>query len=105
LALTLLASAVGIAAMYSSPADAQICTLTASGATYQIPAAGHYDTTPTTNFTGVGTGDYLFEDGWWFRVSGDTQETAFPAPTTTTCAAAAGTITWADVAARGLFSA
>jgi hypothetical protein len=28
-----------------------------------------------------------------------------PAPTTTTCAASAGTITWADVNTRGLFSA
>jgi hypothetical protein len=84
---------------------AQACTLTASGASYAIPAASHYDATQTVNFTGVGTGDMLFEDGWWFRVQGDTQEFFFPAPTTTTCAAAAGTITWDDVGARGLFRA
>ncbi|MEQ1644850.1 MAG: hypothetical protein ABL959_15480, partial [Pyrinomonadaceae bacterium] len=85
--------------------NAQICTLTAGGASYLIPAASHYDATQTSNLTGVGTGDYLFEDGWWFRVSGDTQEFFFPAPTTTTCAGAGGTITWSDVSARGLFSA
>ena len=96
-----------VAILLSAPAFvvAQICTLTASAATYVIPAASHYDASQTSNLTGVGTGDYLFEDGWWFRVQGDTQETFFPAPTTTTCAAAAGTITWDDVGARGLFRA
>jgi hypothetical protein len=94
-----------LAVLIPTMAQAQLCTLTGGGATYTIPAASHYDATPIVNFTGVGTGDYLFEDGWWFRVSGDTQEFFFPAPTMTTCAAAAGTITWADVAARGLFSA
>lgn len=88
-----------------SPGQAQLCTLTAGSATYTIPATSHYDTTQVSNLTGIGTGDYVFEDGWWFRVSGDTQESFFPAPTSTTCAAAAGTITWADVNARGLFSA
>lgn len=100
-----LAALVALAVLAPAMAGAQLCTLTASGATYTIPAASHYDTTQTSNLTGVGTGDYLFEDGWWFRVSGDTAESFFPAPTSTTCAAAAGTITWADVNARGLFSA
>ncbi len=100
---TVLLATLGLAAT-SSPLEAQACTIVATAATYAIPAASHYDTSPTVNLTGVGTGDYLFEDGWWFRVAGDTQETAFPAPTTTTCAGAAGTITWTDVAARGLFS-
>src|SRR6185436_10356343 len=99
------AGMLAVAAMAPAMAHAQICTLTAGGATYGIPAASHYDGTQTSNFTGVGTGDYVFEDGWWFRVSGDTQESFFPTPTTTTCAAAAGTITWADVNTRGLFSA
>ena len=100
-----LAGVLAVAVMTPALANAQICTLTAGGASYVIPAASHYDATQTSNFTGVGTGDYVFEDGWWFRVSGDTQEFFFPAPTTTTCAGAAGTITWADVSARGLFSA
>ncbi len=96
-----------IAAIVLAPASAhaQICTIVAGSATYTIPAASHYDATQTSNLTGIGTGDYLFEDGWWFRVAGDAQEFFFPAPTSTTCAAAAGTITWADVSARGLFSA
>ncbi len=103
--LSTLAGMFVLAALANSAADAQICTLTAGGASYLIPAASHYDATQTSNLTGVGTGDYVFEDGWWFRVSGDTQESFFPVPTTTTCAAAAGTITWTDVSARGLFSA
>ena len=105
LATIVAAAALALFVGYASPGQAQICTLTAGGATYTIPAASHYDATQTSNLTGIGTGDYIFEDGWWFRVSGDTQESFFPAPTTTTCAAAAGTITWADVNSRGLFSA
>jgi len=103
--LSTLAGMLVVAAMVPTLANAQICTLTSSGATYTIPAASHYDGTQTSNLTGVGTGDYLFEDGWWFRVSGDTQEFFFPAPTTTTCGGATGTITWTDVNGRGLFSA
>ncbi len=103
--ISTLAGTLAVAALATAAANAQICTLTALGATYTIPAASHYDATQTSNLTGVGTGDYVFEDGWWFRVSGDTQEFFFPAPSTTTCAAAAGTITWTDVSARGLFSA
>ncbi len=103
--MAMAASALVLVALTPTFAQAQICTLTSSTASYVIPATSHYDGTQTSNFTGVGTGDYLFEDGWWFRVSGDTQESFFPTPDTTTCAAAAGTITWANVAARGLFSA
>lgn len=104
----LLSTLVGILALVAfapALANAQLCTVTAGAANYTIPAASHYDATQTSNFTGVGTGDYLFEDGWWFRVSGDTQESFFPVPTTTACAGAAGTITWADVNGRGVFSA
>ncbi len=94
-----------VAALAPTLAHAQICTLTAGGASYVIPAASHYDTTQTSNLTGVGTGDYVFEDGWWFRANAATQESFFPAPSTTTCAGAAGTITWTDVGTLGLFSA
>ncbi len=100
-----LSGILAVIALAPALANAQACTLTASAASYVIPATSHYDTTQTANLTGIGTGDYIFEDGWWFRVSGDTAESFFPAPTTTTCAAAAGTITWTDVNARGLFSA
>lgn len=103
--LSTLVAVFALATWVPSTALAQVCTLAAGSATYTIPATSHYDATQTSNLTGVGTGDYLFEDGWWFRVSGDTQESFFPAPSTTTCAGAAGTITWTDVSARGLFSA
>lgn len=100
-----LVGGLALAALIPGHAYAQTCALTASGATYTIPATSHYDASPASNLTGIGTGDYLFEDGWWFRVSGDTQEFFFPAPTSTTCVGSAGSITWADVSARGLFSA
>jgi hypothetical protein len=99
-----LAGMLAVAALAPTVAQAQICTLTAGAASYVIPAASHYDATQTSNFTGVGSTDLLFEDGWWFRVSGDTLESFFPTPDTTNCAAAAGTITWANVGSRG-FSA
>ncbi len=104
-ATTVFTGMLALAAMVPGTAFAQLCTLTSSGATYSIPATSHYDSSPTSNLTGIGTGDYLFEDGWAFRVAGDTQETFFPAPATTTCAGNAGTITWTDVSTRGLFSA
>ncbi len=86
-------------------AGSQGCTLTAGGASYVIPTTSHYDATQTVNWTGVGTGDYLFEDGWWFRVSGDTAESFFPVPTGSACSGANGTVGWADVGNRGLFRA
>lgn len=104
----LLAALVGMFAIFafaSVSANAQICTLTAGAALYRIPETSHYDGTQTSNLSGVGTGDYLFEDGWWFRVAGDTQESFFPTPTITNCAGSTGTISWADVGGRGLFSA
>jgi hypothetical protein len=103
--LILSVGALAALAMAPAVADAQICTLTAGAASYVIPAASHYDGTQTSNLTGVGTGDYVFEDGWWFRVAGATQESFFPPPSTTTCAGAAGTITWTDVGGLGAFSA
>lgn len=102
--ISILSAAFALLVMAPTVVYGQACTLTASGATYQIPATSHYDTSQASNFTGVGTGDYLFEDGWWFRVAGDTQEFFFPVPDTTTCAGAAGTITWTNVSTRG-FSA
>lgn len=96
---------LAVAVLAPAVANAQICTLTASAASYVIPAASHYDATQTSNLTGVGAGDYIFEDGWWFRVGAATQESFFPAPSTTTCAGATGTITWTDVNGLGAFSA
>jgi hypothetical protein len=51
--------------------------------------------------------DSLFSSWWWYRVSGDTQETAFRDDATATRVVADPVITttWPDVAARGLFRA
>lgn len=70
-----------------------------------VRGASPFDATPGADLTGAGTGDQLFEAGWAFRVSGDTRETFFPVPTTQSYTSPTSTIDWADVAARGLFSA
>jgi hypothetical protein len=76
-------------------------TITSGGASYVLTAS-HWDITPEANFTGVGTGDQLFESGWWFRIEGDTQETVFPAPTTQNYTGNVATIDWANLATRGV---
>jgi hypothetical protein len=76
-------------------------TITSGSANY-VHTASHWDTSPEANFTGVGTGDQLFESGWWFRVQGDTQETVFTAPTASNYTGNTATITWADLGGRSL---
>lgn len=71
-------------------------TVTAGGASYVV-LASHFDTTPVVNLTGAGTGDQLFEAGWWFRVEGDTQETVFPVPTSQNYTGNTATIAWTTV--------
>lgn len=66
-----------------------------------------FDSSPGADLTGVSAPlnrDQLFESGWWFRVSGDTQETFFPVPTTQNYVANTATLGWASLAG-GLFSA
>ncbi len=54
----------------------------------------------------VGGGpDHVFENWWYFRVLGDTDETPFPAPDTENYTGNVATLGWTDVAARGLFDA
>lgn len=76
-------------------------TITSGGASYAL-SASHWDTSPATTLNGVGTGNNLFESGWWFRIEGDTQETVFTVPTTQNYTGNVATITWADLAGRGL---
>ena len=76
-------------------------TITSGGASYVLTAS-HFDTSPEANFTGVGTGDQVFESGWWFRIEGDTAETVFPAPTTQNYAGNTATIQWGNLAGRNL---
>lgn len=56
-----------------------------------------FDTTPAADFKGVGGSlvqDQLFEYGWWFRLGGATQETAFGTPTTEAYVADESFIAW-----------
>ena len=54
----------------------------------------------------VGGGlDHVFEDWWYFRVDGDTDETALTVPNTQNFTGNVATLGWTDVAARGLFDA
>jgi hypothetical protein len=76
-------------------------TITSGGANY-VHTASHWDTSPEANFTGVGTGDQLFESGWWFRVEGDAAETVFTVPTTSNYTGATATLAWTDLGGRGL---
>lgn len=74
-------------------------TITSGSASYVLTAS-HWDITPEANFTGVGTGDQLFESGWWFRIQGDTQETVFPTPTTQNYTGNTATINWTNLGGR-----
>lgn len=76
-------------------------TVTSGSASYVLTAS-HWDQTPEANFTGVGTGDYIFESGWWFRIEGDTRETVFPAPTTQNYTGNTATINWTNMGGRNL---
>jgi hypothetical protein len=70
--------------------------------------ASSFDATPAGNFRGVTatlTSDQVFETGWAYRIGGDTREFFFPVPSTQNFAGAASTITWSDVAGRGVLSA
>ncbi len=71
--------------------------------TYEYTAFGGTDAAGT-NLTGASGGDDLFESWWFFRVSGDGNETPFPDPDTATYVGDTVTLSWSDVAGRG-FSA
>ena len=60
-------------------------------------------TTGNADFRISGT-DNLFQCWWWFRVAGDTAESALPVPDTQSYVGNVATLTWADVGGRG-FSA
>jgi hypothetical protein len=95
-----------VSAAFTLPAWGQ-GTITDAPATF-VRNTGAFSNSPSANFTGVSatlTQDHLFETGWWFRVSGDTQETFFPVPTTQSYVGTTSTNAWTDVGARGLFSA
>ena len=54
------------------------------------------------NLLGTGAGgDQLFSLWWYYRISGDTQETPFPAPDAETYVGNTATLDWTNVDARG----
>ncbi len=95
-----LALSVG-ALLLVSPAFAQ-GTITDGAVSFTINTFG----TPTTaNFLGgTSSGDALFAEWWYYRVDGDTEETAFPSPDAESYVGNVATLNWNDVDGRG-FSA
>jgi len=62
----------------------------------------------SADLTGVSAtlaSDFLFAEGWWYRVAGDEAETFLPEPDEQSYAGAVATLTWNDVDGRGLFGA
>lgn len=94
-------SVLALLLLVTGPAAFGQGTITSGAASYVL-AASHWDTSPAVDFTGVGTGDQLFEAGWWFRIQGDTQETVFPTPTAQNYTGNTATLSWTDLGGRGL---
>jgi hypothetical protein len=61
--------------------------------------------TVDTSFTGAATGNQTYESWWFYRVSGDSQETAFGTPDSESYVGAVGGLGWSDPTGAGLFSA
>ncbi len=53
------------------------------------------------DYTVGGGPDHLFEDWWYFRMDGDPDETAFPAPNSQSYVGSVATLSWTNVAGRG----
>ena len=81
-----------------------IGTVSDGAVTYEYTSFGGTDAA-NTNLMGASGGDDLFENWFFFRVDGDTQEFPFPDPDTADYTGDTVTFTWADVGGRGLFSA
>jgi hypothetical protein len=96
-----LVGVAAIAACVAAPSALAQGTITDDGASF-VRGASAFDTSPEANFNGVGTGDQLFEFGWWVRIGAATQETVLPAPTTQTYSGDTSTITWTNLLGSGL---
>jgi hypothetical protein len=98
----------GITAANLDSTDAWTLAPVSNGdATYALDAFS-FDDTPTANLTGVSSTlshDHLYLNGWWYRLSGDTQEHYFPAPSSKSFTANRVTLTWDDLGSAGLFAA
>ncbi len=95
-----------LALVTTSPVLAQ-GTLTLNSIQF-VRNATCWSTSPSADLRGASlplTEDHLFEVGWWFRVAGDSQETAFPVPDTQLYLGDISSNRWNDVGGRGLFAA
>ncbi len=99
-----------ILAMTVCPSAAwAIGTVIDGGVTFGFPTdfATSNNNTVNANLTGAASGDQLFETWWFFRVSGDTRETAFGNPDAERYdlnGGSAGRLDWNDPGGAGLFS-
>lgn len=106
-ATSLVATVLAVTGLLAPGAAWAIGSITDGGVTFAYTnfGQGNNDTT-NADFTGAGPGDQVFESWWFFRVSGDTRETAFAAPEAEDYSLGNyATLDWSDVAGRGLFSA
>lgn len=76
-------------------------TITDGASNFAIGTTG-FDTTPASDFRvpNPAIADHLFEQGWWFRVSGDGGESFFPAPNTQSYVGNEATLDWTNVNGR-----
>jgi len=102
------ALALTLAVVFSAGSAFALGSITAGDVTFAYTsfAQGSNDTT-NADFTGASASDQVYESWWFFRVSGDTRETAFTAPDTEdyTTFPAYARLGWTDVSGRGLFDA
>lgn len=92
----------------SAPIFAQTGGTISAGDVQFVRTPSSFDATPAADFIGLTSNllrDHLYEHGWWFRVIGDSAETRLGVPDSEIYAGNVSTITWNDVAGRGLFSA
>ncbi len=75
---------VCVLVLCASAASAAPITATSGTATFVLNTVSGFDGTPTANALGWGTGDYMFEWGWWSRGPGETLEAPLGAPTSFT---------------------
>ena len=100
-------SALVIAALVTPGVALALGSITDGDVTFSYTSFNQgFRNTTDTDYTGAGAGDQMWESWWFFRVTGDTREYAFAAPDTDDYSLGNyATLDWADVNARGLFSA
>lgn len=72
---------------------------------YTDDFATSFGDTVDTQFIGAATGDLTWESWWFYRVAGDTRETAFGTPDAESYTGSIGRLDWDDPTGSGDFSA